>query len=108
MTASARFLRRLKPQRFLASLPHVVEHDGLDRHDGRGAVGCAVGRAVGDRGAEVARGDGADAALVLREDHVRPQRAQLVVEDVVHRPAARELLVQSLRLNAQNQPAPRP
>ncbi len=27
-TASARFLRRLKPQRFLASLPHVVEHDG--------------------------------------------------------------------------------
>ena len=28
MTASARFLRGLKPQRFLASLPHVVEHDG--------------------------------------------------------------------------------
>ena len=28
LTASARFLRTLKPQRFLASLPHVVEHDG--------------------------------------------------------------------------------
>ena len=28
LTASARSLRRLKPQRFLASLPHVVEHDG--------------------------------------------------------------------------------
>ena len=28
LTASARVLRKLKPQRFLASLPHVVEHDG--------------------------------------------------------------------------------
>ena len=28
LTASHRFVRRLKPQRFLASLPHVVEHDG--------------------------------------------------------------------------------
>ena len=28
LTASARFLRTIKPQRFLASLPHVVEHDG--------------------------------------------------------------------------------
>ena len=28
VTTSARFLRKLKPQRFLASLPHVVEHDG--------------------------------------------------------------------------------
>ena len=28
ITTSARVLRRLKPQRFLASLPHVVEHDG--------------------------------------------------------------------------------
>ena len=28
LTTSARFLRTIKPQRFLASLPHVVEHDG--------------------------------------------------------------------------------
>ena len=38
LTASARFLRTLKPQRFLASLPHVVEHDGkivrIERREG--------------------------------------------------------------------------
>ena len=28
LTASAHVLRKLQPQRFLASLPHVVEHDG--------------------------------------------------------------------------------
>ena len=28
LTASVRFVRTLQPRRLLASLPHVVEHDG--------------------------------------------------------------------------------